>query len=153
MLPGLAAGIKRTAHLHAPEGTVVKQSAVIAGKRYALSDGLVDDVAAHFGKAINIALAGAVVAAFDRIVKEAIDAIAVIGIVFSRVDAPLGGDAVRAARAIVEGETFDFVAEFSQRSGGGSARQASAHDDDLDASFIIGSHQVHGTAVTRPFFR
>ena len=153
LLAGLAAGVERTAHLHAPEGAVVEQSAVVAGERHPLGDGLVNDVAAHLGKAIHIALAGAVVAAFDRIVKEAIDAIAVIGVVFSRVDAPLGSDTVRAARAIVEGETFDFVAEFSQRSGGGSARQASAHDDDLDASFIIGSHQVHGTAITRPFFR
>ena len=43
LLAGLAAGVERAGHLHAAEGAVVEQAAVLAGERHALRDALVDD--------------------------------------------------------------------------------------------------------------
>ena len=44
LLAGLAAGVEGAGDLHAAEGAVVEQAAVLAGERDALRDALVDDV-------------------------------------------------------------------------------------------------------------
>ncbi len=49
LLAGLSAGVEGSADLRAAERAVVEQSAVVACKRNALCDALVDDVAADFG--------------------------------------------------------------------------------------------------------
>jgi hypothetical protein len=53
---------------------------------------------------VDVGLAGAEVAAFDRVVEEAVHAVAVVLVVLGGVDAALRGDAVRAAGAVVEAE-------------------------------------------------
>ena len=73
LLAGLAAGVERAADLRAAEAAVVEQAAVLAGERHALGHHLVDDVDAHLGEAVHVALAGAEVAALDRVVEQAVD--------------------------------------------------------------------------------
>ena len=90
LLAGLAPGVERAAHLRATERAVVEQAAVLAGERHALRDALVDDVHAQLGEAVHVGLAGAVVAALDRVVEEAVDAVAVVAVVLRRVDARPG---------------------------------------------------------------
>ena len=102
LLAGLAAGVERARDLRAAEGAVGEQAAVLAGERHALGDALVDDVDADLGEAVDVGLAGAEVAALDRVVEEAVDAVAVVLVVLGGVDAALRGDGVRAARASPE---------------------------------------------------
>ena len=71
LLAGLAAGVKRALDLHSAERPGREQPAVFAGKRHSLGDALVDDVDADLRQPVGVALAGAEVAPFDRVVKEA----------------------------------------------------------------------------------
>lgn len=94
LLARLAAGIERTRNLRAAERTVGQQTAVFAGERHALSDALVDDEVGHLGQTIDIGLAGAIVAAFDRVVEETIHRVVVVLVVLRGVDAALRSDRV-----------------------------------------------------------
>ena len=104
LLAGLAARVKRARHLRAAEGAVGQQAAVFAGERHALRDALVDDVDADLRQAIDVGLARAEIAALDGVVKQPVDAVAVVLIILGGVDAALGGDAVGAARAVLKAE-------------------------------------------------
>jgi hypothetical protein len=97
LLPGLAAGVEGARNLGAAEGAVGEQAAVFAGKGHALRDALIDDVDRDLGEAVDVGLAGAVVAALDGVVEEPVNAIAVVLVVLGGVDAALGGDGVGAA--------------------------------------------------------
>ena len=98
LLPGLPTGIEGARHLRAAKGTVGKLPAVLARKGNALGHALVDDVVRDLGQAIDVVLARAEVPALDGVVEQALHAVAVVLVVLGGVDAPLRGDAVRAAR-------------------------------------------------------
>jgi hypothetical protein len=70
LLAGLAARVKGARDLRAAEGAVRQQAAVLARKRHALRDALVDDRRADLGEPVDIGLAGAEIAALDRVVKR-----------------------------------------------------------------------------------
>jgi hypothetical protein len=114
LLPGLAAGVKGARNLGAAEGAVGQQPAVFPGKGNSLGHAMIDDMVADLGQAVDIGFAGPEITAFDGVVKQAPDAVAVVGIVFGGIDAALGGDAVRAAGAVLETEGFDVVSQFGQ---------------------------------------
>ena len=130
LLARLAAGVEGALHLDAAERAVVEQAAVLTGERDALGDALVDDVRADLGEPVHVGLAGAVVAALDRVVEQPERRVVVVAVVLGRVDAALGGDGVRAAGAVLVAEVLDVVAGLAQRRRGGAAGQAGAHDDD-----------------------
>src|ERR1700691_3495974 len=66
-----------------------QQSAVFAGEGNTLYGALVNNIDAQLGKAIDIGLARAEVAAFDGVVEKALDAVAVVlGIFGPRNSAP-----------------------------------------------------------------
>ena len=102
LLARLAARIEGARDLRAAEGAGGEIARVVPGKRHALGNGLVDDVAAQLREAVDVRLAGPEVAALDRVVEQALDAVAVVGIVLGRVDAALGRDAVGAAGRVLE---------------------------------------------------
>ena len=108
-----------------------------------MRDALVDDVDADLRQAIDVGFAGAEVAAFDGVVEEPIDAVAVVLIIFRGVDAALRGDGMGAARRILEAETLDVVAELGERGGGGSAGQSRADHDDVVLALVGRIHQLH----------
>ena len=110
LLAGLAAGVERAGDLHATEGAVVEQAAVLAGERDALGDALVDDAQADLGQAVDVRLARAVVAALDRVVEQPLDRVAVALVVLGGVDAALRGDRVGAARGVLVAEGLHHVA-------------------------------------------
>ncbi len=153
LLAGLASGVEGARHLRAAEGAVVEQSAVLACEGHTLRDALVDDVDAHLGQPVHVALAGAEVAALDRVVEQAVDAVAVVRVVLGGVDATLGGDAVRASGRVVEGEQLHPVAELAERRRRGRTREPTAHDDDLEATLVGRVHQLHVELVLRPLLR
>ena len=150
LLAGLAPGVEGAGHLGAAEGAVVEQAAVLAGEGHALGHHLVDDVDRHLGQAVHVGLAGAEVAALDRVVEEALHGVAVALVVLGRVDAALGGDRVRPPRAVVVGEDLDVVALLAERGGGAGAGQAGADDDDLELAAVVRRHELHVELVLGP---
>ena len=133
LLAGLAAGVERAGHLYAAERAVVQQAAVLPGERDALGDALVDDVGADLGQAVDVRLAGAVVAALDRVVEETVDRVAVLLVVLGGVDPALRGDRVRATRGVLVAEGLHVVAGLAERGRRRGAGQAGADDDDVDS--------------------
>ena len=125
-----------------PKERFVEQPAVFAGERHALRDALVDDVYADLRETIDVRFARAEIAAFDRVVKKPVNAVAVVLVILGRVDAALRGDAVRAARTVLETEAFDLVAEFGQRGRGGRTGQTAADDDHLELPLVGRIHQL-----------
>ncbi len=150
LLAGLATRVEGARHLRAAERAVVEQAAVLAGERHALGDALVDDVDAHLGESVHVAFTGAEVAALHGVVEEAVDAVAVVGVVLRRVDATLGRDAVGAPRGVVEREQLHPVAELAEGRRRGCPREPTPDDDDLEASLVRRVHQLHVELVLRP---
>src|SRR5258708_11354005 len=93
LLAGLASWVERARHLRAAEAAVVEQAAVLTRERHALRDALVDDVDRQLGEPIHVRLACAVVATLDRVVEEAVGALAGVWIVLRP-----GGAALRRGR-------------------------------------------------------
>ena len=61
-------------------------------------------------EAIDVGFARSEIAAFDRIVEQAVDAVAIVLIIFGGVNSTLRSDGVRASRTVLEAETFDVIA-------------------------------------------
>src|SRR5690606_21731162 len=97
-----------------------------------LRHALIDDVRGDLGEAVDVRLAGAEVAALDRVVEEAEDAVAVVLVVLGRVDAALGRDGVRPPRAVLIAEAVDVVALLRQGGGGGGTGQTATDHDDAE---------------------
>ena len=150
LLTRLTPRIERAGDLGASERPVVEETAVLPGERHALRGSLVDDLVRDLSEPVDVRLAGAVVAALDRVVEEAVDAVAVVAVVLGGVDAALGGDGVSPACGVVKGEDVDVVAELAQRGGGGGAGQPSADDDDAVLALVRRVHQLDGEPVVVP---
>jgi len=73
-----------------------------------LSDTLVDDLGGNLGKTMNVGFAGAEIAPFDSVVKEAKYRVAVVLVVLGGVDSSLSGDRVGAAGAVLIAEAIDL---------------------------------------------
>ena len=119
LLARLPARIKRSRNLRAAERAVGQRAAVFARKRHALRHALVDDVNADLRQPIDVRFARAEIAALYRVIKQAVNAVAVVLIILGRVDAALRRDRMRAARRILKAKAADVVAELAERSGGG----------------------------------
>ena len=143
LLAGLAAGVEGARDLGAAEGAVGERAAVFAGEGNALGHALIDDVDADLRQAIDVGFAGAEVAAFDGVVEEAVDAVAVVLIILGGVDAALRGDGVRAAGRILKAEALDVVAKLAQGGGSGASGEAGADDDDGVLALVRGIDQLH----------
>ena len=150
LLAGLAPGVEGAGHLRPTEGPVVEQPAVLTGERHTLGDALVDDVHAQLRQAVHVGLSGAVVAALDRVVEEAVHAVAVVAVVLRRVDATLRGDAVRPPWRVVVRDHLHLVAELTERRRGRRARQAAAHDDDRELATVRRVDEAHAELVRVP---
>ena len=136
LLAGLAARVERPRHLGATERPVVEEPAVLARERHALRDALVDDVDRHLREPVDVRLTRAVVAALDRVVEQAVDAVAVVLVVLGRVDPALRGDRVRAPRRVVERDDLDVVAGLAERRRGRRTGETRADDDDVEAAAV-----------------
>ena len=107
---------------------------------------------AQLRQAVDVGLARTVVAALDGVVEQALDAVAVVLIVLRGVDAALRRDAVRAARAVLDAEAEDVVAELAERRRRGRAGQAGTDDDDGVLAPVGRIDQLRVEAVPAPFF-
>src|ERR1700754_4693593 len=98
LLTGLSACVEGARHLCASKGAVRQQAAIFAGKRHALRDALVDDVIADLRETIHVRLTGTKVASLDGVIKQSINAVAVVLIIFCRVNSALGCNRMCASR-------------------------------------------------------
>src|SRR5690625_1047565 len=117
LLSRLSSRVKCAGNLCTAERSVGERATIFARKRNSLRDRLIDDISAVISHPVDIRLAGPVVATFQSIVKEPLNAVAVVLIIFRRFDPPLCSDTVRTARTILYAKTFYVVAEFAKRSG------------------------------------
>ena len=152
LLTRLAARVERARHLRAAERSVVEQPAVLARERHALRHALIDDVDAQLRQPEDVRFARPVVPAFDRVVEQPLDAVAVVLIVLRRVDAALRGDGMRAPRRVMKDEAFDVVAQLAHRRRSRGTRQPGADDDDVVLPLVRRVHQPRFETVTVPFF-
>jgi hypothetical protein len=150
LLAGLAACVEGPADEGPAEGPVSEQSAVFPCERNALGCGLVDDVHAEFSESVHVRFAGPEVAAFDRIVEEAVDRVSVILVVLRGVDSTLSRDRVRSARRVLEAEVEDVVAQLTQSRGGGRSGEAGAHNNDGVLSLVRRIDDLDVELVARP---
>ena len=137
LLSGLSARVEGARYLRAAKGAVGQQSAIFAGKRHALRNALVDDVIGDLSEAIHVRFTGAKVAALDGVVKQSVNAVAVVLIIFRRVDPTLGCNRMRASRRILETKTFHSITKLAQRRRSRSAGQTASYNDDLEFSPVI----------------
>ena len=70
---------------------------------------MINNQATDLRQPVDVRLATAKIASLDRVIKQPVNAIAITGIVLGGVDATLGGNTVRAARAVLKTETIDRV--------------------------------------------
>jgi hypothetical protein len=115
-----------------------------------LGDALVDDVDADLGQPVDVGLARAVIAALDRVVEQAVDAVAVVLVVFRSVDAALRRDRVGPAGAVLKAKAVDLVAELSQRGRGRGAGETGADHDHAELALVGGVDQLQVEAVLVP---
>ena len=153
LLSGLAAGIKGARHLRPAERAVVQQPAVLAREGHPLRHALVDDVHAELRQPVDVRLARPVVAALDRVVEEAVHAVAVVLVILRRVDPALRRNAVRAPGAVLDAEIQNVVAQLAERRRGGRAAQPRADDDDRVLALVGRVDQLHLELVPVPFLR
>src|SRR5262245_13621936 len=151
LLACLTARVKRARNLRAAERASSQQPAVLAGKGNPLRDALVDNANAGLCQAVDVGFARPEVTALDGVVKQPLDAVAVIGVILGRINPTLGGNAVCPARAVLKTETFNIVPKFTQRGGGRGARQAAANDDDIELPPVGGIHQLEIELMAIPF--
>jgi len=152
LLTRLAAGVEGARHLGAPEGAVVEEPAVLAGEGDPERDALVDDVHGDLGKAINVGLARAEVAALDGVVEQPEDAVAVVVVVLRRVDAALRGDRVRPSGRVLVAEALHVVAELGHRRRAARARESGSDHEDRVFALVRGVDELHLEAVPVPLF-
>ena len=131
LLPGLATSVKGAGNLGAAKGAIGEQTAVFTGKGHALRDALVDDVDGDLRQPVHVGLAGAIVAALDRVVEQAVHAVAVVLVVLGGGDSALGRDRVRAPGAVMEDKTLHLIPQLGERGGSGRAGETSSDHDDL----------------------
>ena len=116
-----------------------------------MRDALVDNVRANFGEPINVRFARTKIAALDRVVEQAINAVAIVLIILGGVDSALSGDGVRAARRILITKTFHAIAELAQRRRRRTTGEAAADNNDFKFASIVWTNEAGMIFVTRPF--
>src|SRR5439155_18466516 len=94
LLARLAASVESAGNLGTSKRTVGQQAAVLPREGHALGHALVDDVSADLREAIHVGLARAEIAALQCVIKEPINAVAAVLIIFGAVESPMGRDAL-----------------------------------------------------------
>src|SRR5207237_8149239 len=87
----------------------------------------------------------------DCVVEQAINAVAVVLIIFRGIDSTLRSDGMRAPWRILITKTSHVIAELAERCRGRTAGQAAANHDDLKFAAIVWTNESGMVLVTRPF--
>src|SRR5262249_5963534 len=112
---------------------------------------LIDDVVADFRETINVRFAGSKIAAFYGVMEQPVNTVAIVLIIFGRIDPALGCNRVRAPRRILEAEAFYPIPQLPQSGRSRSTGQAAANHDDRKFSPVIWTHQARMITMIAPF--
>src|SRR5262249_7167546 len=123
---------------------------VLARKRHSLRRALIDDVQTELRQPVNIGFARAEISAFDRVVKKTKNAVSVVLIILGRVDPALSRDAVGTSRTILIAKARNVITQFGERSGGRSAGESGADNNDVEFALVRGIHQLHRKFMVVP---
>ena len=104
---------------------------------------LIDDVHAELCQAVDVRFAASEVPSFDRVVEEAINAVAVVLIILGGIDAALSGDAVCAPGTVLETEALHVVAQLGQRRRSRRTGKARSDDNNVVLPLVRRIHQLH----------
>src|SRR4029077_17246570 len=94
-------------------------------------DNMINIFCSVWGEPINVGFAGTKIAALNRVVEQAINAVAIVLIIFFRINAALRCNGMRAPRRILKTKAFPPVSEFTKSRRGRSAGEPAADDYDL----------------------
>ena len=129
LLAGLSPRVVRPRHLHTAERAGGQLAAVLAGKGSADRVHMVDHPDALLAQPEAVGLPRAEVAALNGVLDEPQDAVVVDLFGPRRVDAALGGDAVRAPWAVVVDEALHVEAQLAKGRGAtGAGKPGADHD-------------------------
>ena len=135
-MAGLASGVEGSRDLRSAERTVVEEPAVLSGEGNAEGHAVIDDGNADLGKPMDVCFPRSEVAALDGVVEQTVHGVAVVLVIFGRVDTSLRGNRVGAPWGILVAKGLHLVAEFSEGCGCGCAGETSANDDNLKLAAI-----------------
>src|ERR1700730_700026 len=130
---------------------VRQQAAVFPSERNSLRHALIDDFHANLGEAIDVRFPRTKIATFDRVVEQPEHAVAVVLVIFRRVNTTLGSDAVRTPRTILETEAFDAISKFGRESRCRGSRQSTSDHQNIKLSFVVWTDQFGLIPVFSPF--
>src|ERR1700751_2823468 len=102
LLSSLAAGIEGPRDLCSAERSIGQKSPIFTGKGNSLRNALINDQNADFRQPVNVRFPRTKIAAFNCIIKETKNAVSIVLIIFRRINAALGGDAMRPAWRVLE---------------------------------------------------
>src|SRR5262249_11686315 len=91
------------------------------------------------------------VAAFDRVIKQPVHAVAVVAIILRGVDPALGRDGVRAAGAVMKREAVHVVALLAERRRRGRPGETRSDHQDRVLAPRRRAHQLHLEPAPVPF--
>src|ERR1700694_2763967 len=106
-------------------------------------------------QAIYVGFARTEIAALYRVIKQAVNTVAIVLIILCRIDAALRRDTVRTPRAPMKAEALHVVTQPPKGSRARSPRQAGAYDDHVVLPLVGRVHQLHLKAGAFPgsFYR
>jgi hypothetical protein len=129
LLTRLSSCIEGARYLRAAERAIRQCATIFARKRNTLGHALIDDVIADFRQPINIAFAGTKIAALYRVIKKPMNTLAIVGIIFCRVDTTLSRDGVSATGGVLEAKAFDVITQLAEGRRCGGSCQAGTNND------------------------
>ena len=144
--------IKSTLYLRTTKATIAKHSTIFACKWYTLCYALVYNITTYFCQAMHIAFSCTIVATFDSVVKQTVNAISIILIIFCSIYTTLCGNAMCTTRRILEAKRFYIVAQLCQSSSSRCTSQASTYNYNINISFISRIYKFAGTFILAPLF-
>src|SRR5262249_32784273 len=129
---------------------IIEVARILAREGDALRHALIDNIQADLRQAIDVTFAGAEVAAFDGVIEQAINAVAVIVIILGGVNAALRGDAVRPAWRILKTKTLDPVTQLAEGRSRSPSGQTRPDHDDVVLALVRRIHQLEAELVPIP---
>jgi hypothetical protein len=103
---------------------------------------LIDDEIADFGQPVNVPFARTEIAAFNRVIKQSENAVAIVLVILGGIDPALGRNGMGATRRILITKTFHAVTKLTQRGRGRPAGQSRADHNDLKFAAIIRANET-----------
>ena len=150
-MPSLSPTVERPRDLNAPKRPVRQLTAILSGKGDTKRHALIDDLCTDLSEPIHIGFSGAEITAFDRVIKQSPDTIAVVLVVLRRIDSSLRGNAVCPPRTIVETKALHVIPKLSQGRRRTRAGKAGTDNDHGELPFVVGADQLFAEPVPIPF--